>query len=163
MVDRRRQEPVAEGDGRSSQLQRSGGGERVTDHRLAGAYRHVPGDITQRLLDGARLRQVVHLRSGAMGVDVADVARLGAAVRQTAADRLRGGRGIRSLVGDAIRVAGRGVARRFRQHLRSPGTGESLSLQDEDGRPLTDHEAVALLVEGAAGPLGLVVSSGERA
>ncbi len=53
------------------------------------------------------------------------------------------------------------VADHFGENVRSAGLGELQLLEDQDAGAFTAHKAVAILVEGAAGVGGVVVTGGE--
>src|SRR5207244_9525182 len=71
-------------------------------------------------------------------------------------------RGVGTLVGDPIGVAGGSVAGQLGEDRRSPRAGEPLALEHDDARAFADDEAVAVLVEGPAGARGRIVAAGER-
>ena len=58
-------------------------------------------------------------------------------------------------------VGGHAVADDLGEDLRAAGFGELELFEDEDAGAFADDEAVAVLVEGAAGVGGVVVAGGE--
>jgi len=58
-------------------------------------------------------------------------------------------------------VGGEAVAEHFSQNICATCLGKLKLFKDENARAFADYEAVAILVEGAAGVLGVVVAGGE--
>ena len=58
-------------------------------------------------------------------------------------------------------VGAHAVADDFTENLRAACLGELQLFQDEDARAFADHKAVAILVQGAAGVVGIIVAGGE--
>ena len=112
-------------------------------------------------LDRERLDTVVHARARAVGVDVVDVMEAQARVGECQTDARRCSPAFGMRVGDPIGIGGRAVADQFPMDVGTAPLCVFEFLQHHHGRPLAEHEAVALVVKRPAGPSGLVVAGGE--
>ena len=98
---------------------------------------------------------------GGVGVDVVDL------VGRDAGDLEGGVHGAEAAfafgghAGHVEGVGGHAVADDFGEDLCAAGFGELELFEDEDAGAFADDEAVAVLVEGAAGVGGVVVAGGE--
>ena len=117
--------------------------------------------LTKHGLDGERLNAVVHARARAVGVDVVNVVEAKARVGecQTDARRCPPAFGVR--VGDPIGIGGRAVADQLAMDVGAAPLRVLQFLQHHHGRPLAEHEAVAVVVKRPAGPSGFFVAGGE--
>src|SRR5437764_1303703 len=120
--------------------------------RLRAEYR-----LHRRCLGGVAVR-----RRGAMRVDVADLFRLHAGILHREPHRILCAGAVRGGGGDVVGVGGHTVARDLRIELRAAAPCVLPLLQDEDGGAVAHHEAVAVLVEGAARRARGRVAFGER-
>ena len=92
-----------------------------------------------------------------MGIDVADIGRLGARVAKRPAHGERRARSLRVRRGDVVGVVGGAVARDLRVDAGTPRLRMRLGLEDHRRASLGQDEAVAVRVEGPRGGLGVGV------
>ena len=72
-VDRRRADPVVDGEDGRDRLQRAGAAEQVTGHRLGAGHHDLVGVVAEGRVDHQALGDVALRGRGGMGVDVDDV------------------------------------------------------------------------------------------
>ena len=120
------------------------------------AHRRAAEIVAEHALDRGQLDRVGHGR-GAVGVDIIDVARLHPRLPQRHAHRQFGALAFGVRRGDVIGVARQAVADDFGIDFRAARLGVLIFLEHHHARALAHDEAVAVLVVGAAGLLGLVV------
>src|SRR3974390_2152542 len=98
-----------------------------------------------------------------MGIHVADLLGLDASVAHSIAHNAEATFAIFRRLSDVISVGAHTIARYFRDDAGAAFFRVLEFFQDKDARTLTDDEAVAVLVPGAAGVLGVIVAGGKRA
>src|SRR6202140_4261594 len=161
-VDRRRHELVMYVHNRDHRLNGAGGAEQVPVHRLRRRHRNGGGGLAEGGLHSARLRGIIELCRGAMGVDVPHLSSVLAGAMHRAHDTTPRPIAVGGRLRDVRRVSGRAVAGYLPVDARAPPARVLIFLEDDDARPLAHHEPVAVLVEGTRGPLRLIVACRQR-
>ena len=115
----------------------------------------------ENVLDRRRFGRIVRARAGAVRVDVPDVVRVHARIRERQAHRARGAVG--GGIGDVARVAGRAESGDLAEDLRAAALCVLERLEHEHRRALGEHEAFAIRAERTARLLGMLVVDREHA
>ena len=134
----------------------------VADHGLGRADRERGRVLAEDPVDRLALAGVVVLRRGAVRVDVVDVGRRDAGVGDRLLHAARRALAARRRRRDVEGVGAGAVADHLAEDAGAAGLGVLERLQHQDAGALRHHEAVAVAVERAARPLGLVVPRRER-
>ncbi len=135
--------------------------QKVARHRLSGTYGELMRVLSENSFDRLGFIDIVILCGRAMGIDVIDSAGFKVRIFQGqlhAASRPLSFRGRRRHM---VSVAVCSIADNFAVDLGAAPDRPLSLLQDQNSRSLGDHEPIAILVKGAAGPLRLVVARGE--
>ncbi len=119
--------------------------------------------IAEGALDGRGFQFVAQRSGGAVGVDVADLLRREAGVAEGVAHHAVATFASGRRLGDVVGIGAHAVADNFGDDRRAALPGEFQLFQNQNPRAFADDEAVAILVPGTAGAMGIVVASGERA
>ena len=143
-------------------LQGSRSAEQMTSHRLGAGDEDVLGCRAQGLADRHGLRRVALRRRGGMGIDVLDVAGLQICRCQGLAHC----RGLtvpgRIGLDDVVGIGRNARASQGAIDRGAAGLGMLKGLQHEDGRALTEDEAVAVHVPGTGCVFRVVIARRQR-
>ncbi len=132
LVDRRRDDLVADGQGADNGLDRAGSRGEVAGHRLGGANGDAVSALAEDLLDGGRLGLVVEGCRSAVGVDVVEVVDGQAGVLEAARHRQRLAVDVGSRVVSG--VEGPGGAGELADDRRTAVAGVLFRLEHQDAR-----------------------------
>ncbi len=162
-VHRGRGDLVLHGQDGDAGFQAAGAAEEVAGHGLGGADQKlvIDGALAEDVLDGLGLEGVAEGRGGGVGVDVVDLVGRDAGDFERVLHGAAAAFAFGGHAGHVEGVGGHAVADDFGEDLCAAGLGELQLFEDEDAGAFADHEAVAILVEGAAGVGGVFVAGGE--
>src|SRR5450759_796756 len=132
----------------------------MAGHGLGGTYRNF---LAKQISDGVSFERIADGRRGAVGVDVADDARIELRVAQRVAHDAETAFVLGGGLSHVIRVRAHAVADDFGQDGSVPAAGMLEFFENQDAGAFAHHEAVAVLVPGTAGASGVVIASGKRA
>src|SRR5262249_9483610 len=113
VVDGGRDHTLADRHHGDDQLSHTGCGDQVTHHTLVARYRDLVSAYAEYGLDRLGLRRIVHLRAGAVRVDVTDRVERQAAILERLSDAGNGAATVGVAVGRAEGVSGAAVAGQF--------------------------------------------------
>ncbi len=141
----------------------AGAAEEVAGHGFGGADQKlvVGGALAEDVLDGLGLQGVAEGCRGGVSVDVVDLVGRDACDLERVLHGAEAAFAFGSHAGHVEGVGRHAVADDFGEDLCTASLGELKLFEDEDACAFADDEAVAILVEGAAGVLGIFVAGGE--
>ena len=131
-----------------NRLERAGGAEGVTGDALRRCDRHSP--LAEHLGDGCRLGSIVERGGRAVGIDVADVARLETGVVEGQPHARDRAGATRSGRGDVMGVGVAGSAQHLAEDVCTSALGSRPFLEDQRCCALAEHEPVPVDVERPA-------------
>jgi len=162
-VERWRHDLVAQRENAEDALHRARAAQQMADRRLGARHRRARKIVAEHALCRRQLDRVGH-RRGAVRVDIVDVGRGHPRLAQRHAHRQLRALALRMRRGDVIGVARQTVTDYLGIDLRAARLGVLIFLEHDHPRALAHHEAVTVLVIGAAGLFGAVVHAAvERA
>src|SRR5262249_3422862 len=138
-----------------------GTAEQVAGHRLGRADQDFM--IAKEVTNGMGFERVSDGSGGSMGVDVSDSGGLESSIRDRIVHDAEAALVLGSRLSNMVSVATHAIADKFGEDCRAAFPGELELFENHDAGTLTDDEAVAADVPGAAGFFGLVVACGESA
>src|SRR3984893_9942352 len=157
-VDGRRRDAFLDGLHRDHRLNRSGGAQQMAQHRFGRADRDAVGGLAKDVLERQRFRHVAQLGRGPVGVDVTHVFGRDPRFGQRPLHRLGRSGAHRIRRRDVAGVGRRAVADDLGDDRSTPPPRRLELLEDQDSGPFPHDKAVALHVEGTAGPAGFDVA-----
>jgi len=123
----------------------------------------ISGMFAEDAFDGLRFEGVAERGAGGVSVDVVDLVGRDAGYLERVSHGTGAAFAFGGHTGHVEGVGGEAVADDFGEDLCAACLGELEIFEDEDACAFADDEAVAVLVEGAGGVLGVVVAGGECA
>src|SRR5436309_2113531 len=161
--DGRRGDLMATREDGDAGFEAAGGAEQVARHRFGRGHGELVGVPAEAPPDGERLDLVAVRRRRAVRVDVIDPGRRDAGALERLVHDAERAVAVVGRRRDVVRVGRHAVADQLGVDARVAAGRKIELLEDEHAGAFADDEPVAILVEGAARALGLVVARGERA
>src|SRR5258708_14605146 len=120
-------------------------------HRFSGIHRHLPRSIAEQALNRNGFGEGAERSRGAVRVDVVDGTALKAGILQRISHGAETAFPVRGRRGHVVSVGRDAVTDQLAVDARAPRLSMLILLDHERARPFAEHEAVAILVPGAAG------------
>src|SRR5204863_19645 len=158
-VERRRHDLVAQCQDAEDTLHCAGTAQQMADRRLGRAHRQAADRIAEEPADGPQFEFIAQRRRGAVRIDVIDVGKVEARLPHRHLHRAEGARALGMRRGHVIGIARQAIAHDLGIDLRAARLGMLIFLEHDDAGTLAHHEAVAVLVPGAAGAPRLVAEA----
>jgi hypothetical protein len=147
VIDRRRQDTIANGQQADDQFRRTCSGDEMPHHTLSAGDRKFIGVIAEDFFDGQRFDLIIDRRTGPMGIDIINVFGIQTGITEGHLHATDGATTFRMGVRDTVGIGGRSVTNNLAINPCSTAFGVFKFLQNHHPRTFTQDETVAITVE----------------
>ena len=147
-IDRRRNDPIADGQGAGSHFHRPGAAKQMASHRFRGADRNLLSLLfAPNHLNCFRLSNVAESGRRCVGINVIDIAWRKLGVIERELHRARSAFTVIGWRGHVMRVGGKSVARQLAINFSAAFLGMLEFFDHGNARSFAHHKTVAVAIE----------------